>query len=239
MCYNGNSSPRQKVKKILENPLVLLAYSCIFALFNTSLAFFLTRHGIFTYGSLWFQFGASVNACVMLSLLPILLIRYIFKKPLATFGLRLPENAGTALTLSGTAFLICLPILYTFAHQPAFQSHYATAPDINAFIILTIISALYYLAEEFFFRGFLQGSLWQKFGYHTYWIIAAIFAILHFGKPIPEVIFAIFFSLAMSYLSQKTKSVFPAAAVHFAIALFLNILVTFVYPPLVSTGFHF
>ncbi|PIP86931.1 hypothetical protein COW81_02980 [Candidatus Campbellbacteria bacterium CG22_combo_CG10-13_8_21_14_all_36_13] len=117
------------------------------------------------------------------------------------------------------------------AKQVSFQEYYAVQQNIFVFSAPTMISLVYYFAEEFLFRGFLFFGLWDRFKYHTFWITNVIFAIFHVGKPTLEVFFAFSLGLVLSYTSFKTKSFIPATIIHFAVALILNILVTYVFTP--------
>ncbi|MEK9194359.1 MAG: type II CAAX endopeptidase family protein [Patescibacteria group bacterium] len=154
---------------------------------------------------------------------PLLAIRLVFKDSPRNFGFRLPENKKNAAILAILAILILLPVTFFFSALESFRGYYPAGGGFLNFIFLSVIlSSIYYVSEEFLFRGFLFWRLFSKIGYHSFWVTNLVFALLHFAKPILEIPFAFFAGLIFSYLSWKTKSFLPAAVAHFVTALILN-----------------
>jgi len=176
----------------------------------------------------------TVVAIIGMGLAPFLVIKDRFND----YGVNWPKGNirnTLGLTLFSLVFLI-IPILF-FSQAPAFRLYYVFKNSSFSYFIIAgiFLPLLYYIAEEFLFRGFLFWGLWRKIGQDSFWVNSFIFALFHLGKPFPEPIFAFFASLVFCWLSLKTKSFLPAAIIHFLLALVLNILVTYVWPG-VSTG---
>ncbi len=188
-----------------------------------------------TLASLPLAFGASPDtflgaaavagaALIFLAGAPALIVRSIYKERLAQYGMRLPvlskESAAAFLAAAAASFL---PLFY-FAALPEFQAFYQLPqPLSSALLALVPLSFLYYLAEECFFRGFLTFALWKRAGLWMFPMLAALFALLHFGKPPLEIAYAALMSFPLCWLSLASKSFFPAALIHFLAALSLTI----------------
>jgi len=71
---------------------------------------------------------------------------------------------------------ILLPWIIFFAHQTEFKGYSFGTPTLPKYIlILGVLFPLYYIGEEFFFRGFLFLGLWKRVGWHSFWITDIIF----------------------------------------------------------------
>lgn len=228
-----------KLKKFIEKPFFIIIFCSIIATISAWPAFILMRLGIYTYESTWFQLASAISALLILFVLPACIIKFILKKQVSDFGLRLPENLHEALKYVAIILVIFLPIMLIFGRETSFQNYYFTGGNAVSFAILNLISLVYYFSEEFIFRGFMHFSLWDKLKFHSIWVINLIFALLHFGKPLPEIFLAFFLGMVLNHLSYKTKSFIPAFVIHFILALTLNFTVTFIYPPQAAGVFHF
>lgn len=216
-------------KNIIKNPLVLVIISCFLVYFAEYPARLFIKYGIFTYKDLGFQLISTASAFTMMFIVPYIIIKFLLKKPLSDFGLSVPIKSKQSILLICLIILIFFPLMYFFSLQSNFQNYYSIKTNTLYFLIYTISGGFYYFAEEFIFRGLLHFGLWDRFKFHTIWIINAIFAIFHLGKPTFELYLAILFGISLNFLSYKTKSFIPAFIIHFTLAIFLNILVTFVF----------
>ena len=217
------------LKKSIDTTFGLVIICSFLATFNSYPAFWLVKQGLFMKESLGFQMSVTLSGIFLMLVIPILVIKYILDKKPEDFGLRLPDSIRQAVILTFTVTMIFLPIIFLLAKQRSFQQYYQINTGIIGFSIITIIQFFYFLSEEFFFRGFLFLSLWNKIKYHSFWLTNLVFAIFHITKPGGEILFAFFFGTSLSYLTYKTKSFVPALFAHFMFALLLNILVNFVY----------
>jgi membrane protease YdiL (CAAX protease family) len=162
---------------------------------------------------------------------PLFLGKYISKQSLRELGLCFPENKKVALLLSLSALLILIPAVCFSASHKIVQTFYSLK-NLSAFeFILILLFALppYYLAEEFFFRGFLFMGLWRKIGWHSYWITEVIFTWAHLGKPPIEILIAFPAGIILNYLTLRTRSIYPAMFVHYTMGAVMNGVVTFYY----------
>ncbi|KKR43157.1 hypothetical protein A2356_02195 [Candidatus Nomurabacteria bacterium RIFOXYB1_FULL_39_16] len=217
------------LKNIIKNPLALIILAFFLVFFAEYPALFLIKYGILNYSSIGFQIIDTLNAFTMMFIVPAIIINFFLKKPLSDFGLSVPVNIKQSILLTCLTILVFSPLIYFLSLQSNFQNFYITKTNALYFLTYSISGIFYYFAEEFIFRGFLHFGLWNRFKFHTIWIINIVFAIFHLNKPPLEFYFALLLGIALNYLSYKTKSFIPAVIVHFTLALILNILVTFIF----------
>lgn len=180
----------------------------------------------YSYSSLFVKIILAVTGMLVL---PWLTVKYIIKKNPAEFGWSWPQDPKLTWSLAVIFVLINLPALVLFSKNADFQRFYRLY-DIGFTLFLAagvVLPLIYYLAEEFLFRGFLFLGLWPKLGWHSFWITNAIFALLHWGKNFWEIPYSFVMGLLLCQLTLKSKSFIPAALVHFLLALTLNILVNY------------
>ncbi|MEK7448482.1 MAG: CPBP family intramembrane glutamic endopeptidase, partial [Planctomycetota bacterium] len=81
---------------------------------------------------------------------------------------------------------------------------------LSGFLMIAVIAPV---AEEIFFRGFLQGALRRRLSFWPAIIISALFfALLHFRFAAGPFLFT--FGLLLGYLYEKTQSLIPVITVH-------------------------
>ncbi len=165
----------------------------------------------------------SLSGFLFMFLIPALIIKRVWGKNLSDFGFKLPQNG----LKKAEIFLITLTILlalYFLLKQASIQNYYSLywQKMSASLIIFNLTAFLYYLSEEFLFRGFLLFSLWEKVKLNSILISAIIFSLLHLTRPLPEIFFAFFYSIVMGYVSIKTKSFLPSALLHFILSVLVN-----------------
>ena len=162
--------------------------------------------------------------------LPSFFATVILKDKLYNLGFRWPEDTLKARLLFITAFPACIACAVWLATQPSFQIFYGFSLRVpfTQFIIMQLISLpLYYLIEEFFFRGLLFLLLWKRIGWHAFWITELLFTLAHLGNPGLEVLFTIPIGIFLNLLTLWTRSVLPAIIFHSTIGMLLNFIVYF------------
>jgi membrane protease YdiL (CAAX protease family) len=124
----------------------------------------------------------------------------------------------------GMIFIVPFAIFFSKFHQ--FQTYSYAGISLPVFYLLQfVVVPLYYFAEEFFFRGFLFLTLWNKIRWHSFWVTDILFTLAHTGKPGLEVLLCIPASVIFNFLTLKTRSIFPGMIVHGTMGILLNFLV--------------
>ncbi len=84
--------------------------------------------------------------------------------------------------------------------------------------------ALQFLSLEFFFRGFMLKGLKPALGSHAIFVMIVPYCMIHFGKPVPETIGAIFAGIILGTLAMRTKSIWGGVMIHVGVALTMDLL---------------
>lgn len=160
--------------------------------------------------------------------LPLLCMRIFFNKCPSDFGLKIKGSF-----LYGKFYLIfmavLIPIIAIAATSPAFQAMYPfyTAPAGSSIwpniLIWEVFYLLQFLGAKFFFRGFLIHGLKHRFGFYSIFISMIPYCMIHFQKPFLEALASIFAGLILGMMSLRTNSVIMGTALHFGVALTMDI----------------
>ena len=98
--------------------------------------------------------------------------------------------------------------------------HWLATSTINMSIWFSIYG-LYYLAFEFFYRGFLLRGLEPEIGLPAaMWIQVIMSVMIHFGKPSPELIASVPAAFLFGWVALKTRSILYVVGIHWAIGIF-------------------
>src|SRR4051812_14096940 len=180
---------KESIRRLFESPAsVIIAASVLVILSNWPITYALD-HSFFAEGGAAHYLWQAASAFVFMHALPAFFIKYIFNRPLSDFGLRMPTDFKQAAKLSAGAILLALPLMIFLSERSDFQEYYAVKQSFGIFLLLSVgLGIIYYLSEEFIFRGFLFFGLWNKLRYHSFWIAGVIFALFHLGKPGIEVV---------------------------------------------------
>lgn len=159
------------------------------------------------------------------------------------YGLGLGDwRAGGKITLLFLA--VMMPVVYLAAQTELFSRQYplagqgaytlATKPDVTrslaVFVIYEAAYCAYFIAWEFFYRGWMLNGLLRAWGRGPALLMQlSPFVILHFGKPEPEVLGSIVAGLALGILALRTRSFWYGAILHAAIAVWMDVLAAFPY----------
>ena len=122
-----------------------------------------------------------------------------------------------------------LPLVYLVSTQDSFLIKYpfyrpATANDIYPnLIIWELFYFIQFVSLEFFFRGFIVHGLKDEIGDYSVLFMVIPYCMIHFQKPFLETIGAIFAGLILGYLSLRKKSIFTGVALHFSVAIAMDV----------------
>lgn len=153
--------------------------------------------------------------------LPALAIRLLLRERVTDYGLRV---AGLArhLPAYGLLFALMLPLIGAAALRPEFLAYYPfyrRAAD--SWFDLLFWEALYafqFFCVEFFFRGFLPLAARRSLGSHAAAAAMVPYCMVHFTKPLLEVLGAIPAGLVLGLLALRTRSIWGGVLLHVAVA---------------------
>ena len=159
-----------------------------------------------------------LSALLLLAVIPALLARFVLKRPLRAQGVQLGDwRFGLRAVVVG--ILILTPLLYIGSFDPAIQREYpltrlaGCATDL--FILWELTYLLYYIAWEYFFRGFnvfLVEEEWGVAAALLYQVIPS--TLLHIGKPEAETMAAVVGGVVFGALALRTRSMLYPLILH-------------------------
>jgi CAAX amino terminal protease family. len=180
---------------------------------NITANFLLGTHKIF---GAFFFFG----------LVPMLIVRLIFREKLADYGLQIGDGRSILKSV-----LFFLPIMFVIGmltgRDPAFWDVYPYNPvTTNAptlFLLHSLTYLFYYFAWEFFFRGFLQNGLRDSCGVYTAVLIQTMAStLLHFGHPMSETLGSIVGGLLWGLIALRCRSIWAGFFQHSVLGITLD-----------------
>ncbi|HHH53253.1 MAG TPA: CPBP family intramembrane metalloprotease [Bacteroidetes bacterium] len=164
--------------------------------------------------------------------IPALYIIFAMKKPLSEFGLRLGDYKWGIKSLLLIPFLI-IPVLYFGAKVPELQSEYPLAKSLlsdhsHLFIYELSYLIFYYIAWEFFFRGFILFGLKNRFGIINAILIQTISSCLvHIDKPEGEIFGSILAGIVLGIIAIRTKSIWYVIILHATIGILTDLFIIY------------
>lgn len=187
------------------------------------------------------------GGALIVVVIPILLIKFVFKQPLADYGLGLPRKNRRLLAwwtfLSVT--LVTLPVFWVGAHDASMQEvypFYRPFSDVGEFILYELTYLPFFIAIEFIFRGYLLfglagvrdeevkgggDGLPGVFYFHRYALMIQMlsYTAWHLGKPLPETWGTIIWGLAAGATAYGVRSIWPIVLSHWLLNVFLDALI--------------
>lgn len=115
--------------------------------------------------------------------------------------------------------LILIPIMAIYLKSYGdFKEIYPILRDYSIsykqLIIFEIFMFMYIYAWEYFVRGFILSGLYKRYGFDAIIIQTIVFTLLHFDKPILELVLSIPGGIALGILAVKTRSINLGVVIH-------------------------
>jgi len=180
-----------------------------------------------------FWLGATplLAALILFGLIPMGIVKGVFREQLADYGLRIGIVHRTLRT-----FLLAVPVIVVIAvlmgHHSALHEVYPlnetirpqhTKIGIDLFMIHSICYLGYYFGWEFLFRGFIQQGLSERCGIPTAVLIQTMAStMLHYGHPAGEIFGAIIAGLVWGLIAYRTQSILSGFGQHALLGIVLD-----------------
>ncbi len=190
----------------------------------------LTTHPLFDfYAHLWLFFIFFILMCVI----PIVLIKFVFKESLYKYGFGLGDiKFGSILTVI-TLLLLVVPLIYSGSKMADVRLEYPLAKILLErhdliFFYESAYVIFYYIAWEFFFRGFLLFGLKERFGAFNAVLIQTISScLIHIGKPEGEIIVSIIVGIIFGAIALRTRSIWYVFILHAAMGVLTDLFIIY------------
>jgi membrane protease YdiL (CAAX protease family) len=174
---------------------------------------------IYTRGILNVMLLGFFLTTISLVVIPIIVNKVRWKKPLSYFGTQ-KGNYKIGLIILGS-FILFSPLFFFSSKEQNLINTYPLTKDVLgrwSFFALYEMSyiLLYYIPYEFYFRGVLQLGLSKSWkSWQSILFVTALTTLLHLTKPWTEILAAFVFGFVFGFIAEKTKSWYYVFGIHF------------------------
>lgn len=178
---------------------------------------------------LWQRVWWAAWRIVGYGVLPIAAARLLLGMRLSELGAS-ARGLGKHLWIYVMLIVLVAPVVITASYGAGFQAKYPYyklakgEPLWPAFVAWEALYAANFVALELFFRGFMVQALRPLVGYASIHLMMVPYAMIHFGKPLPEAIGSIFTGFLLGTLAMKHRSVWGGVLVHVSVACSMDFL---------------
>ena len=169
---------------------------------------------------------------VLMFVVPVLYVKLVMKRPLSDFGFGLGDIKWGSKWLIAIPLLV-VPLIYISSNMPDVQSEYPLAKSLlsdqsNLFVYELGYIVFYYIAWEFFFRGFLLFGLKERFGAFNAVLIQTISScLIHIDKPEGEIIGSIFIGILFGMIALRSRSIWWVFLLHISIGVLTDLFIIY------------
>ncbi len=236
---------KQDVSKLDRRAVLALAYTAfgltsIYYLKNQeSVAAFLTGTRFEDFGQ-WITHSPENNlpalgwwvaiVTIFYFVIPLLIIRFVWKDKASDFGLKFGIESGFWKLLAACT-AVMLPLVYLMSLTSGFAAKYPFLRINNGgayigrtLLVWELIYFVQFFGLEFFFRGFLVHSLKRSLGLYSIFVMTVPYCMIHFSKPPAETFSAIAAGIFLGWLSYKNGSIWLGLLLHCTVAFSMDIL---------------
>ncbi|MBK8479662.1 MAG: CPBP family intramembrane metalloprotease [Proteobacteria bacterium] len=132
------------------------------------------------------------------------------------------------LWLYAALFVFILPPVVVASFTRPFQHTYPfydlAARSWGDFLAWELLYATQFFALELFFRGFMVHRLKRALGSHAIFAMALPYCMIHYNKPIAEVLGAVVAGTVLGTLSLRTRSIWCGWLIHVSVAVTMDLL---------------
>ncbi len=191
------------------------------------------------------------GGALLLVVIPMLLIKFVFKQKLGDYGLGLPPKGRrklAAITFLALT-LVCIPAFLVATHNADMRATYPFYRPFSGVVVFVLYELTYlpfFIAIEFIFRGYLlfglAGIRDQEiearggdagvpgafyFGKYALLIQMLSYTAWHLGKPLPELWGTVLWGLGAGVLAYTVRSIWPVVASHWLLNVLFDAMVAF------------
>ena len=175
---------------------------------------------------MWPHLYGVFSSLVLHFLIPSLFIYFVFHEQIRDHGFTL-KGIGRYKWLYLVMFLVVLPLTLMASRWPDFVRKYPlyskAGNSWTEFLVWESAYGLYFVALEFFFRGFLLFTMARYMGAYAIFVMVVPYAMIHFGKPFAETLGSVIAGAALGTLALRTRSIFGGVLIHVTIAWAMDI----------------
>ena len=165
------------------------------------------------------------------SIVPVAIIRGVFKKEPNAFGYRLAGSFKEWWWYGLATGVIVLIVFFFASEQPAFLKKYPWCKraildgqiSITSFALYGLAAFVFFFSGESFWRGYLLLGTHRELGPISIFLMVNIYVFGHFGKPLLETLGAVFAGLFLGALALKHRTFLLGAVCHWIVAMSMDL----------------
>lgn len=171
----------------------------------------------------WFLMDGS-----FMFLIPVLSIKFVFRKKLSDFGFTLGDKKFGLIT-SSIFFSIMFVVVWIVSSSIEFKVAYpqggeALRNNYPLLFVYELCILVYMLGWEFLWRGYMLFGLKEKLGLYTIFIQMIPFFILHKGKPEIELFASILAGIILGIQALRSRSFIYSWILHWLVMVTIDVL---------------
>lgn len=159
-------------------------------------------------------------------LLPVAFVWLVLKERVRTYGLTI-QGIREHLWVYALFFVAVLGCILLVSQNEAFVAYYPFYSQANRswaeLLLWEIMYIIQFFALEFFFRGFLLVPCKAAMGSSAIFAMLVPYTMIHFDKPLLEVLAAIVAGLVLGTLAMRTRSILSGFLIHSAVAVSMDL----------------
>ncbi len=169
---------------------------------------------------------------LLMFVLPVIYVKFVMKKPLSVFGFGLGDVKYGSKWLI-TIPVVVAPLIFLSSKMPDVRLEYPLAKilltDRQHLLVYELMYVVfYYIAWEFYFRGFLLFGLKERFGAVNAILIQTVSSCLvHIGKPEGEIIGSIVVGILFGIIALRSRSIWYVFLIHASIGVLTDIFIIY------------
>ena len=179
-------------------------------------------------GQIWRKVWWAGARVTGYGLLPALLGPRLTGLSLAELGLGVGDLRKHAKTY-GFLFAVMMPAIFLASFGAGFQAKYpyyklaANETLWPRFVLWELLYIANFVGVELFFRGFSIRALRPYVGYSSIFLMMVPYAMIHFGKPLPEAVGSVITGFVLGTLSVKHRSIWGGVFLHVSAACSMDL----------------
>lgn len=171
----------------------------------------------------WFLMDGS-----FMFLIPVISIKFVFKKKLSDFGFTLGDKKFgliTSVIFFAFMFVIVMIVSSSIEFKLAYpQGGEALRNNYQLLFLYELCILVYMLGWEFLWRGYMLFGLKEKLGLYTIFIQMIPFFILHKGKPEIELFASILAGIILGVQALRSRSFIYSWILHWMVMVSIDVI---------------
>lgn len=171
-----------------------------------------------------------VCSLFLMGIVPALVVKFALHEPLSSFGLArgdIPFSLKAAVILGPIMVLLTIPSSSMESFVNEYPYYKEASQSTGTFLGYSLTYLMFYAGWEFFFRGYLQFGLRDRFGgWNAILVQTLASTLLHIGKPGAEIYGAIVGGIVWGVVAFRARSFLVILVLHWMMGVSLDFFIT-------------